>query len=130
MSNFVLVDGDYLLLVDHINAQLWLPTGGHVEQNEHPREAARREAREELGIDCEFIREAPYLITATETVGITSGHTDVSIWYALKGSRKMAFQYDNSEFSEIRWFHKDEVPMNRTDPEMGRFIKKLHEAAN
>ena len=28
VSYFILVDGDYLLLVDHINAKLWPPTGG------------------------------------------------------------------------------------------------------
>src|SRR5687767_6005686 len=39
-----------VLLVDHINAGLWLPPGGHVEPDEHPAETANREAREELGI--------------------------------------------------------------------------------
>lgn len=45
------------LLVDHINAGLWLPPGGHVEPGEHPVEAARREAREELGIERVFVDE-------------------------------------------------------------------------
>jgi ADP-ribose pyrophosphatase YjhB (NUDIX family) len=44
-----------VLLVDHVNAGLWLPPGGHVEPDEHPARTARREAREELGIaaDCD-----------------------------------------------------------------------------
>jgi hypothetical protein len=53
VSYVVLVDPSdgSCLLVDHINAQLWLPPGGHVEPDEHPADTARREAQEELGID-------------------------------------------------------------------------------
>ncbi len=127
IAYFALVDGDYILLVDHINAELWLPTGGHVEPNEHPRDTVLREAKEELGVVAEFLHQKPILITCTETVGKTAGHTDVSIWYALKGSRRMQFSYDDSEFSQVRWFHKDEVPLDKTDPEMKRFLKKLYQ---
>ena len=126
VAYFVLVDGDYLLLVDHINAQLWLPTGGHVEPNEHPRCTAMREASEELSIDGEFLQETPLFITSTLTVGKTAGHTDVSFWYALKGKRDMKLIFDQSEFKRVKWFHKDDVPLDRTDPELGRFLKKLY----
>ena len=114
------------MLVDHINAELWLPTGGHVEPGEHPRATVRREAREELSIECEFLREAPLMLTVTETVGKTAGHTDVSIWYCLHGDRSAQLEFDQSEFASVRWFHKDEIPMNRTDPQMGRFLRKLY----
>lgn len=83
VSYFVIVDGEYLLLVDHINAELWLPTGGHVESGEHPKTTVLREAREELSIDGEFFHDLPLFLTITETVGRTAGHTDVSIWYSL-----------------------------------------------
>src|SRR3954465_6867500 len=39
-----------LLLVDHVNAGLWLPPGGHVEVDEHPLRTAERELVEELGL--------------------------------------------------------------------------------
>ena len=126
VSYFVLVDGDYILLVDHINAQLWLPTGGHIEPNEHPRFTALREASEELSIDGEFLQEAPLFLTSTLTVGKTAGHTDVSLWYVLKGKRQMKLVFDQSEFNSVKWFHKDEVPLDRTDPQMGRFLRKLY----
>lgn len=126
VSYFVLIDGDYLLLVDHINAQLWLPTGGHVEPDEHPQVTALREAKEELGIDGEFVEAKPYLVTSTETVGLTQGHTDVSIWYALKGDRNAAMTFDDREFKAVRWFHKTEVPLDKSDPELGRFIEKFY----
>jgi 8-oxo-dGTP pyrophosphatase MutT (NUDIX family) len=39
-----------ILLVDHVNAGLWLPPGGHVEVDEDPGLTARREIQEELGL--------------------------------------------------------------------------------
>ncbi len=125
VSYFVLVDGDHVLLVDHINAMLWLPTGGHVEPGEHPRTAATREAREELGIEAEFLEEAPLFVTSTRVTGRTAAHTDVSLWYVLRGERGQALEFDASEFESVRWFHRDAIPLERSDPEMSRFLKKL-----
>ena len=125
VSYFVVVDGDHILLVDHINAELWLPTGGHVDPGEHPRETVRREALEELALEAEFLRSEPLFLTATPTVGKTAGHVDVSIWYVLKGDRSKVLRYDESEFHSVRWFPKAGVPMHRTDPQMHRFLEKL-----
>jgi 8-oxo-dGTP diphosphatase len=126
VSYFVLVDGDYLLLVDHINAGLWLPSGGHVEPGEHPRDTVMREVVEELGVSARFIRREPLFLTMTETIGKTAGHTDVSLWYVLSGRRGEFMDFDRSEFHGISWFHRDELPFERSDPEMGRFVGKLY----
>ncbi len=126
VSYFAVVDGDHVLLVDHINARLWLPTGGHVEPGEHPRSTVVREAREELAIDAQFLREGPVFLTITDTVGKTAGHTDVSLWYVLQGDRSTALHFDESEFRQIRWFHRDDVPPARVDAHMGRFLRKLY----
>lgn len=126
ISYFAVVDDDHLLLVDHINAELWLPTGGHVDPGEHPRETVLREAEEELCIAGEFLREGPIFLTVTETVGKTAGHADVSLWYVLRGDRGTSLEFDETEFHEIRWFHKDDVPLDRTDRHMARFLQKLY----
>lgn len=124
VSYFVVVDGDYVLLVDHINAEKWLPTGGHVEVGEHPKETVEREAYEELKIQTDFIHEKAILLTSTETVGKTAGHTDISIWYAIKGNRLSTLIIDKKEFHEARWFHRERIPTN-TDPHLARFLEKL-----
>jgi len=125
ISYFVIVDDDSTLLVDHKNARLWLPPGGHVNPGEHPRDTVIREAREELGLIADFKHQGPIFITCTETVGLTAGHVDVSLWYVLKATRKQMFEYDDTEFTSIQWFTPDDIPKSRTDPHMGRFLDKL-----
>jgi 8-oxo-dGTP diphosphatase len=127
VSYFVIFSSerDQVLLVDHKKAELWLPPGGHVDPGEHPKETVRREAMEELGIDAEFLFDEPLLLTVTNTVGKTAKHTDVSLWYALKGNPSQILDYDSDEFHQIRWFGIDEIPFEESDPHMKRFMQKM-----
>lgn len=127
VSYFIIVDPKTheFLLVDHKKAQLWLPPGGHVEPNEHPKETVKREAKEELDIDATFIFDNPVFLTVTNTVGNVARHTDVSLWYILKGDRQNLLTFDADEFHQIQWFHHDHIPYERTDPHLKRFIDKI-----
>ena len=116
---------DKILLVDHKKAELWLPAGGHVEAGEVPKETVRREAQEELGIEAEFLSDEPIFLTVTKTVGNIAKHTDVSLWYLLKGDPNQTLDYDISEFHQIRWFGIDDIPFGKSDPHMKRFIDKM-----
>lgn len=55
---FVVEDGR-VLLIHHRKLDKWLPLGGHIELDEDPEAAARREAREESGLEVELIGERP-----------------------------------------------------------------------
>lgn len=125
VSYFAVVDSESILLVDHKNAQLWLPPGGHVEQGEHPRDTVARELREELGFAPAHEITAPLMVTCTTTVGMTSGHTDVSLWYVVFATRSQPMAFDAQEFDSIKWFGFSEAPLDRSDPHLGRFIRKL-----
>lgn len=130
VSYFPVVDGDYILLVDHKNAKRWLPTGGHVEPDEDPRATVVRELQEELGlVVTEQELGPPLMVTVTETVGLTSGHTDVSIWYPVHRSRREPLRFDESEFNAVRWIHFSEVPLESSDPNLGHFLRKLRASA-
>lgn len=130
VSYFVLIDSAHkkLLLLDHIKSGLWLPSGGHVEKDEHPKTAVEREIQEELNIPAEFLSESPFFITQAVTVATTAGHTDVSLWYALKGDSKKGIVYDPGEYTGYKWFDYQEV-LNKDiatlDIHMHRFVKKL-----
>lgn len=127
VSYFLVFDPqkEVFLLVDHKKADLWLPSGGHVEQNEDPRYTVARECAEELGIEAEFLFDYPLFLTVTETVGATAGHSDVSLWYLLKGDSTKPIDFDGEEFHSIHWFEAHEIPYHRTDPHMKRFMEKL-----
>ncbi|WP_295990299.1 NUDIX hydrolase [Rugamonas sp.] len=129
VAYFVVVDDGHLLLVDHKNAQRWLPTGGHVDAGEHPRVTVARELAEELGIGAPHAIGPPLMLTCTATVGLTAGHTDVSLWYVIHGSRAQTLTFDDSEFHEVRWFAFDAIPLDRTDPHLPRFVQKLRAGA-
>ena len=132
VSYFVLVDPEQnsLLLVDHIKAQLWLPTGGHVLPGEPPVETVKRESIEELNLSAVFLKNntRPFFATVTTTVGLTPGHTDVSLWYLLRGNKHDFIHYDKTEFTDVEWFTFDEILESDPvifDPHLQRFTQKL-----
>ena len=132
VSYFVVVDPDKesILLVDHVKAQLWLPTGGHVEPNEDPAETVRREAQEELAMQAVFLknRPHPFFITVNQTGGLTPGHTDVSLWYLIRGNVHDFIDFDRREFNDVEWFTFDEILQSDPvifDRHMHRFTRKL-----
>jgi 8-oxo-dGTP diphosphatase len=111
--------------VDHKKARAWLPSGGHVDIDEDPKTTVERECLEELGVCADFWASNPLFVTLTLIEGITSRHTDVSLWYVLKGDSNKAYEFDKREFNDIRWFHLNDVFHEKSDPHMGRFIQKL-----
>ena len=122
-----------VLLVDHINAGLWLPPGGHVEPGEHPRDTAVREVAEELGLTAgdATVGERPVFLTVTRTVGLDAGHTDVSLWYVAHCERSRALRPDDREFHRVRWWTRPELAAAdpaRFDPHLARFRAKLDAA--
>jgi 8-oxo-dGTP pyrophosphatase MutT (NUDIX family) len=121
-----------VLLVDHINAGLWLPPGGHVEVDEHPALTARREIREELGlvVEGQALDDRPMFLTVTRTVGMDAGHTDVSLWFVLDCGQGQVLRPDRDEFHRVRWWTPAEVQAadpSRFDPHFLRFLGKLGE---
>ncbi len=133
VSYCLLVDCDteQILLVDHRDAQRWLPTGGHIEPGEHPAAAAGRELTEELGIEPNFLPglgRAPLFITVTETAGLSERHTDVSLWFVFEGSVDQTLSPDEREFAGVRWWPFDRIGQEADtafDPHLARFVQKL-----
>lgn len=133
VAYFLLVDPtlDQCLLVDHRKAQLWLPTGGHVEPGEDPAATVRREAREELGIEPPLLgglSNNPLFVTQTTTIGIDAGHIDVSLWYLCHADATQPLNPDPTEFRDIRWWDLDDLPRadpTSFDPHLHRFVAKL-----
>lgn len=108
-----------------INAELWLPPGGHVEPDETPAQTVMREVKEELGMAADFLTPQPVFLTVTDTVGLTAGHTDMSLWFVLCGHRDREIAFDRTEFHGVKWFHHSALPHGRMEPNLPRFLQKL-----
>ncbi len=132
VSYFVLYDpqSSQLMLIDHIKARLWLPTGGHVEIDEDPRTTVSREAYEELRITPKFgtvFGHDPLFVTVTETKG-QGAHTDVSLWYVIEGTSTDVLAYDKVEMNSYKWLSLQDVldtDISELDPHMHRFVAKM-----
>jgi 8-oxo-dGTP diphosphatase len=129
VSYLAVVDASHILLVDHRAAGLWLPAGGHVEPGEHPRATALRELHEELGIVPSHAIGPPLMVTCAVTVGAVERHTDVSLWYVIHEDRRSALHIDEREFRCVRWFAFPDIPPDRREPNLNRFISKLKSSA-
>lgn len=133
VSYVVLVDTARrsLLLVEHRDAGLHLPAGGHVEPDEDPADTALREVREELGIEASFlpgIGARPLMVSQARTIGLSAGHTDVDLWYVLDGDAGTTLAGDAREFAGWRWWTFEEVLAADPailDPYLQRFTAKL-----
>jgi 8-oxo-dGTP diphosphatase len=114
-----------VLLVDHRNARLWLPPGGHVEPGEHPAATAARELEEELGVS--GAATVPIFLTVTETVGVDAGHTDVNLWFPAEVRRDQVLRVDEGEFAGVRWWSRRELALadpGGFDPHLGRYLRR------
>lgn len=124
-----------ILLLEHKNAGILLPSGGHVDKDELPYETVKRELQEELGMEADFFQEnwkTPFFINQIETIGKTPGHIDVDLWYILKGNSKNPLDSETEEFKRefgnYKWFTPDEIlkmPIEKFDVSMHRFTRKL-----
>lgn len=87
-----------ILLIKHINSGHWSFPKGHVEGNETELETARREIKEETGLDVILDQ------TFRETVSYSPKRdTQKVVVYFLALARRFNFVPQEDEIAEIRW---------------------------
>ena len=69
-STVFVVFEDKIALHWHNKVKMWLPPGGHVEENEDPVQTAIRECREEMGINIDIISDHSYKFSDPELSNI------------------------------------------------------------
>lgn len=109
---FVVHDGK-VLLHRHIKLNRWLPPGGHIDPNEIPDEAARREVMEETGVEAHLVGTPaididlpgqPKQLCPPAGIQITAigpGHEHIDIVYFATGRPADARP-------EVGWFGPDD----------------------
>jgi 8-oxo-dGTP pyrophosphatase MutT (NUDIX family) len=125
VSGFVVKD-ESTLLHWHPKLSLWLPPGGHIDDDEDPVQAAVREALEETGILCEVVAHEPPLdfdnvgqlpsplkiiVAYVPASGDEPEHEHIDMSYALRpvaGAERVAPERDHG----FRWVSRQELLRN------------------
>ena len=97
----ILKDGKVLLIYEKIG-QYWGFPKGHIENNETEIETAKREVKEEVGLDVEIDKEKRYELNYITDKGIDK--TTV-LYIAKPKSEKVVMQ--ESEVEEVQWCDYD-----------------------
>ncbi|HRN70029.1 MAG TPA: NUDIX domain-containing protein [Candidatus Woesebacteria bacterium] len=100
-----------IYLGHHKKANAWIPPGGHIELNEHPKDTVIREFKEELHY--ELTTESIELCTISITYldpkpqAICKIHYDLC--YLVYMDSMVDFQFDTREFYNAQWFPIDQA---------------------
>jgi len=116
-----------VLLGHHNRSGLWLPGGGHLEPGEDPLSAMLREMKEEIGEQWPALLPLPYFLSICPEVGEAEVHTDIALWYLVRGDGHTIPSFDPREFSQMRWYSWDRLPIGRTDDNLARCMEKVEQ---
>lgn len=121
---------DHVLLIFHKKMQKWLPPGGHLNPNEAPHEAAKREAIEETGIEVEFTLQEniwverwnassiprPYMCLLEEIPAYKDQPAHQHIDFVYVGKPVGGTELENlDETDGLRWFTLEEIEALESD---------------
>ncbi|HLC76202.1 MAG TPA: NUDIX domain-containing protein [Candidatus Peribacterales bacterium] len=128
---FIIDSQSRTLLLWHKRLARWMPPGGHIDPDETPEDAAKRECKEETGLDIEIIgdeyedlfqlnpQEGKMLkkpiamllenISASEERGEPAHEHMDFLYHAKLIDESQAVTLSENEGREIRWFTRTEV---------------------
>ena len=109
---------DKFLLIHHRKLDLWLPVGGHINENETPDEALLREIKEEVGIDAEIINNNDLAVegNAKKNLAIpfnvnvhsAGDHEHCCFFYVCRANNINNLKI-NDEIKNFGWFSKSDL---------------------
>jgi 8-oxo-dGTP pyrophosphatase MutT (NUDIX family) len=114
-----------VLLHRHKRLGIWLQPGGHIEPGEPPWDAARREAKEETGLELRWLStHYPPPLAHVDAHSAAKGHTHLDLRYLLGPVGDDTPDPPLGESQEVRWFGWDEA-MGVADPGLLGLLRHL-----
>jgi len=115
-----------ILLVHHAKYDIWVQPGGHIDMNENPWQAAKRELSEETGL-LNF-SEKNYLFDLDVHLIPTSkkepAHHHFDLRYKFEADENQGIS-KNEESHDIKWVEIDKVHALQPDRSVLRMLEKL-----
>jgi len=112
---YLVRDDGKVLLHWNKNMNTWIPVGGHIEVGETPREAIRREIKEETEFDFDFLENSEIqgnskIIKFHRFQIDTVPHHNHHMTFVFVGKCKEYFEKQGTDKGEkLKWFSKDEI---------------------
>lgn len=137
-----------MLMVYHRKLGKWAAPGGHVEPDETPAEAVRREVLEETGVDvtiCDQSKvqlcqkgdsesqlELPYAILSEEIPahGNKEPHIHIDFIFICEADASASIAGQESEVSNVKWMHWGEIIAADTFGSIKAFAKIMQKASD
>jgi len=129
-----------ILMIHHNKLKVWLPPGGHIDENELPDDAVLREIFEETGVKAEIISskrgfplvskhckelEIPFAILLENIEG-NGTHNHIDMIYLCRALQEDLVPQEN-EIHGIGWFTFEQIKALKT---FDNVIKTISQAVN
>jgi len=118
VTGFIFNESNEILLIHHNKLNLWLPVGGHIEQNETPDEALLREIKEETNLDVEIVGKTDIPLEGNVKANLArpfhvnvhsvGDHDHCSLFYVCKKKEGSGLKI-NKELESFKWVPKGEL---------------------
>ena len=125
VGSYILDKNDRILLVRHIRwKDQWIIPGGHIEFREPILETAKREAKEEVGLDVipEGVITVAEVLNPEESGFHRKGHF-IYIEVICRVASSAEPIIDNREIQEAKWFNLDEAVSEVKEHIVSRTLK-------
>ncbi|HLD08340.1 MAG TPA: NUDIX domain-containing protein [Candidatus Peribacterales bacterium] len=128
---FIIDSQNRTLLLWHKRLKRWMPPGGHIDSDETPEDAAKRECKEETGLDVEIVEEESLdlfkenreegkmlkkpIALLLENIPVSEernepAHEHIDFLYIARPlDESQAISLAEHEGREIRWFTRGEI---------------------
>jgi len=125
---------DKVLLILHGKLDLWLPVGGHIDENEIPDDALIREIKEETGIDVEILNNSDMPLIGKRNLATpfhanvhsVGDHDHCCFYYVCKAINPERLEI-NKELKDFAWFTKEDLGQDRVPDDVRNICLKAFE---
>lgn len=123
-----------VLLHKHEKLGKWLPPGGHLEENETPPEAARREVFEETGLEIDFLEQENLKVNAYNGISIERPYLclleNIPAYKDKAAHQHIDFIYlavprEIKNVENFQWFSYEELQHLEVFPDVAEVLRLL-----